>query len=194
MILLIDNYDSFSYNLYQLAGRLNPDIRVVKNDRVTPQEVEAMAPDHIILSPGPGRPADAGVCEEVVRRMLGKAPLLGICLGHQAICEALGATITYAGTLMHGKAGSVHIANGSPIFRGLPPLLTAGRYHSLAVQRDTLPDELLVIAEDEDGEVMGVKHKQHQVYGLQFHPESILTPEGGRIVENFLKIGGDEYD
>lgn len=194
MVLLIDNYDSFSYNLYQYAGQVTADSRVVKNDAVTVAEVMAMAPSHIILSPGPGRPKDAGVCEELVLRMMGKAPILGICLGHQAICEALGARITYAATLMHGKTSAVHIANGSPIFRGLPPLLQAGRYHSLAVQRDTLPDELLVIAEDTDGEVMGVKHKQHEVYGLQFHPESILTPEGFHIIENFLRIGGEARD
>lgn len=194
MILLVDNYDSFSYNLYQMAGRVSPDIRVVKNDRVTPEEVEAMKPSHIILSPGPGRPRDAGICEEVALRMLGRTPVLGICLGHQAICEALGAEITYAATLMHGKQSAVHIANGSPIFRGLAPLLPAGRYHSLAVRRDSLPDELQVIAEDDSGEVMGVKHKRYDVYGLQFHPESILTPDGARVIENFLKIGGAVYD
>lgn len=190
MILLIDNYDSFSYNLYQFAGQINPDVQVVKNDRITPQEVEALQPSHILLSPGPGRPHAAGVCEDVIRRMYKKVPMLGICLGHQAICEMFGAVITYAATLMHGKKSHVHIANGSPIFRGLPPLLSAGRYHSLAVQRDTLPDELLVIAEDDDGEVMGVKHKSYDVYGLQFHPESILTPDGSRIIKNFLKTGG----
>lgn len=190
MILLIDNYDSFSYNLYQFVGEMNPDIRVVKNDRITTEEVEALNPSHILLSPGPGRPHTAGVCEDVIRRMYTKVPLLGICLGHQAICETFGSVITYASTLMHGKKSYVHIANGSPIFRGLPPLLAAGRYHSLAVQRDTLPDELLVIAEDDDGEVMGVKHKQYDVYGLQFHPESILTPDGARIIHNFLKTGG----
>jgi anthranilate synthase component 2 len=194
MVLLIDNYDSFSYNLYQFAGQLCPDIRVIKNDELTAEQVEDMRPSHIILSPGPGRPKEAGICEEVILRMMGKAPILGICLGHQAICEAMGATITYAATLMHGKQSDVHIANGSRIFRGLPPLLRAGRYHSLAARRDSLPDELLVIAEDEDGEVMGVHHKQCEVYGLQFHPESILTPDGARIIENFLKIGEEDHD
>lgn len=194
MVLLIDNYDSFSYNLYQIAGTLCPDIRVIKNDAMTPAEVEALQPSHIIISPGPGRPADAGICEAVVRRLMGKMPILGICLGHQAICEVLGATITYAKNLMHGKRSRIHIANGNPIFRGLPPLLEVGRYHSLAAARDTLPDELLVIAEDDDGEVMGVKHKDCELYGLQFHPESILTPQGARIIENFVGIGGHCHD
>lgn len=191
MVLLIDNYDSFSYNLYQIAGQINPDIRVVRNDELTAAEVEALSPSHLIISPGPGRPVNAGICEETVKLLAGKLPILGICLGHQAICEVYGATITYAKTLMHGKKSMIHIANGNPVFRGLPPLLEAGRYHSLAAARDTLPDELLVIAETDDGEVMGVKHRDCHLYGLQFHPESILTPLGGRIIENFLRIGGD---
>lgn len=196
MVLLIDNYDSFSYNLYQMMGAAllergeNPDIRVVRNDECTAEEVEAMRPSHIVLSPGPGRPKDAGICETVVTRMMGHCPILGICLGHQAICEVLGARITYAKTLLHGKSDMIHIANGAPLFRGLPPLMEACRYHSLAAERSTLPDDLLVIAEDDSGEVMGVKHKSYDLYGLQFHPESILTPGGGRILENFLKLGG----
>ena len=131
MILLIDNYDSFTYNLYQLAGEIQPDIRVVRNDEVTIAEIEAMQPSHLILSPGPGRPAEAGICEELIRRMAGQMPILGICLGHQAICESLGAEVTYAKTLIHGKKSTVHIANGMPLFRGLPPMIEAGRYHSL---------------------------------------------------------------
>lgn len=194
MVLLIDNYDSFSYNLYQMAGAITNDIRVIANDEMTWSEVEALNPSHLIISPGPGRPVDAGICEDVIRRMMGRVPILGVCLGHQAICEVLGARITYAKELMHGKKSMVHIANGNPIFRGLPPLLEAGRYHSLSAARDTLPDELLVIAEDDSGEVMGVKHKDHHVYGLQFHPESILTPRGGQILSNFLKIGGNRHD
>ena len=192
MILLIDNYDSFSYNLVQFAGRVNPDIQVVRNDRVTAEAVEALNPTHIILSPGPGYPKDAGICEEVIRRMKGKAPILGVCLGHQAICEVFGGQITHAATLMHGKASNIHIANGSAVFRGLPPVIQGGRYHSLSVKRSTLPDELLVIAEDNDGEVMAVKHRNYQIYGLQFHPESILTPQGYSIIKNFLAIGGEE--
>lgn len=192
MVLLIDNYDSFSYNLYQLVGVINSDIRVIRNDELTTPEIEALQPSHIILSPGPGRPKEAGICEEVIAFFCGKVPILGVCLGHQAICEVLGANIIYAKELMHGRASSIHIANGSALFRGLPPIIDAGRYHSLAVARETLPDELLVIAEDNNGEVMGVKHKDFDVYGVQFHPESILTPNGKSIIENFLRIGGDE--
>ncbi|MEI6101245.1 MAG: aminodeoxychorismate/anthranilate synthase component II [Eubacteriales bacterium] len=190
MILLIDNYDSFSYNLYQLVGMIHPDIRVIKNDELTISEIEGLSPSHIIISPGPGRPVDAGICEDVILHFKGKLPILGVCLGHQAICEVFGATITYAQKLMHGKTSAVHIANGSPIFRGLPPILEAARYHSLCAKRDTLPDELLVIAEDEDGEVMGVKHADYDLYGLQFHPESVLTKNGHVIIQNFIKLGG----
>lgn len=190
MVLLIDNYDSFSYNLYQAVGVLCPDIRVIRNDEYTVEEIMTWSPSHIILSPGPGRPADAGICEQVVTEMMEKCAILGVCLGHQVICEALGATITYAKTLMHGRKSTIHIANGSPLFRGLPPLLEAGRYHSLAADRATLPDVLAVIAEDDDGEVMGVSHKHCALFGLQFHPESILTPNGTQMIENFLKIGG----
>ncbi|MDR0425420.1 MAG: aminodeoxychorismate/anthranilate synthase component II [Clostridiales Family XIII bacterium] len=190
MILIIDNYDSFTFNLYQLAGAINPDIRVVKNDGLSADEIDALAPSHIIISPGPGRPADAGICEEAVLRFGPGTPILGICLGHQAICEAYGAEITYAAELLHGKASAVQIANGSPIFKGLPPIINAARYHSLAVSRPTVPDELLIIAEGNDGEVMGVKHRDYEVYGLQFHPESILTRGGGIIIENFLSTAG----
>lgn len=192
MILLIDNYDSFSYNLYQAVGAVNPDIRVIRNNELSAAEIEALHPSHIILSPGPGRPADAGVCEQVVRNMAGKAAILGVCLGHQAICEAFGATITYSKELMHGKKSRIYIANGSALFSGLPPLIEGARYHSLCADRSTLPDELLVIAETEDGEVMGVKHADFDIYGVQFHPESVLTPQGDRIISNFLKIGGEE--
>lgn len=191
MILLIDNYDSFSYNLYQYVGMINPDIRVIKNDELSLAEIAALAPDHIIVSPGPGRPADAGICEEVIAYFKDKTPILGVCLGHQAICEVFGGTVTYASTLMHGKSSNVHIANGSPIFRGLPPIIAAGRYHSLSAERSTLPDELLIIAEDDDGEVMAVKHRHYDVYGVQFHPESILTQDGHKMIENFLKIGNE---
>ncbi len=186
MILLIDNYDSFSYNLFQLVGVINNDIKVVRNDELTIAEIEALHPSHIIISPGPGRPSDAGICETVIRHFAGKIPILGVCLGHQAICEVFGATISYAKELMHGKKSLIHIANGSELFRDLPPIIEGARYHSLSMVRETLPDELLIIAEDSSGEVMGVKHRNADVYGVQFHPESILTPKGKTILENFL--------
>ncbi len=189
MILLIDNYDSFSYNLYQLVGVINSDIQVIRNDQLTVAEIEKLNPTHIILSPGPGRPKDAGICQEVIRHFTGKLPILGVCLGHQAICEVFGATVSYARELMHGKKSLIHIANGSELFRGLPPVIEGARYHSLAMLRETLPDELLIIAEDNTGEVMGVKHRDAEVFGVQFHPESILTPRGKTILENFLRLG-----
>ncbi len=188
MVLLIDNYDSFSYNLVQLAGSINPDIKVIRNDELTVEEIKALNPSHIIISPGPGYPKDAGVCEQLVEEMKGEVPILGVCLGHQGICEVFGATITLAKRLMHGKQSDIHIANGSLIFHGLPPVIKAARYHSLIAQKDSLPDELLVIAEDDDGEVMAVQHRNYEVYGLQFHPESILTPHGDTILKNFLKM------
>lgn len=188
MVLLIDNYDSFSYNLYQYVGSVNGDIKVIRNDELSIKEIEALSPSHIIISPGPGKPRDAGICEEAVKYFKGKAPILGVCLGHQAICEALGGTVTYAKKLMHGKKSEVHIANGCPIFRGLPPIIEAGRYHSLCAERHSLPDELLIIAEDDNDEVMGVKHRDYAVYGVQFHPESVLTKDGFKIIENFLSL------
>ena len=191
MILLIDNYDSFSYNLVQLAGTINSSIRVIRNDEKTCEEIKEMNPSHIILSPGPGYPKNAGICEEIIEQMKGRVPILGICLGHQAICEVFGASIVLANRIMHGKQSNIHIANGSRIFKGLPPIIQAARYHSLIAQKTSLPDELLVIAEDDDGEIMGVKHKDYEIYGLQFHPESILTPQGAVIMENFLGIGGE---
>jgi len=189
-VLIIDNYDSFTYNLYQLVGQLRSDIIVAYHDQITCDDIAAMEPSHIILSPGPGRAANAGVCKEAIVRFAENIPMLGIGLGHHAICETFGATIDYANTPVHGKACMLHIANGNPIFRGLPPLLQAGLYHSLAVQRNTLPDNLLVIAETNNGDVMGVKHRNHALFGLPFHPESILTPKGSKIIENFLCIGG----
>jgi anthranilate synthase component 2 len=190
MILIIDNYDSFTYNLYQMAGARNPDIQVVKNDALGAGDVERLAPSHIIISPGPGRPSAAGICEDVILRLGASVPILGVCLGHQAICEAYGGRVTYAADLMHGKKSLIQIANGSPVFKGLPPIIEAARYHSLAAERSSMPDELLIIAEDGGGEVMGVKHRDFDVYGLQFHPESVLTKGGETILENFLSIGG----
>ncbi|MDD6350992.1 MAG: aminodeoxychorismate/anthranilate synthase component II [Lachnospiraceae bacterium] len=188
MILLIDNYDSFSYNLYQLIGSLNPDIEVIRNNEKTVAEIKEMKPDCIILSPGPGKPKDAGVCEEVVKELGGRIPMLGVCLGHQAICEAEGAEISYAKELMHGKQSRVKLDLSAPIFKGLPEEVTVGRYHSLAVMEDSLPASLKEIARADDGEVMAVADRDRKIYGLQFHPESIMTPEGPRMLENFLHI------
>ncbi len=194
MILMIDNYDSFTYNLVQLIGGLNPDIKVVRNDAVTAAEIKALAPSHIILSPGPGYPKNAGVCEDVIKKLSGKFPILGVCLGHQAICEVFGADITHAKKLMHGKKSTMLIDMKSPIFTGLPETIEAARYHSLIAERDTVPETLSVIAQDETGEVMAVKHRDFDVYGLQFHPESVLTPMGDVIIRNFLSIGGESHD
>jgi len=194
MILLIDNYDSFTYNLVQLAGGINPDIQVIRNDELTLDEIRALHPSHIILSPGPGYPKNAGVCEDVIRSFQGTVPILGVCLGHQAICEVFGATITRAVQLIHGKKSNIHIAGTCPLFEGLPDEIEAARYHSLIAKRDTIPNELEVIAQDDIGEVMAVKHKCYNVYGLQFHPESILTPKGNIIMKNFLNLEGDNND
>lgn len=188
MILLIDNYDSFSYNLVQLFGERNPDIQVIRNDEMTVEEIGNLNPSHIILSPGPGYPKNAGVCEEVVLRLQEKIPILGVCLGHQAICEIYGATISHAKKLMHGKMSLVEIDNTNPIFRGLKKKVEVARYHSLVAKEDTIPDELKIISKAENGEVMAVCHKNYPIYGLQFHPESILTPDGKKMIQNFLTI------
>jgi len=192
MILLIDNYDSFSYNLFQLVGMVNPDIRVIRNDEMTIKEIEALAPEHIILSPGPGRPAAAGVCVDAVRYFGEKIPILGVCLGHQAICEAYGAKVSYAKQVMHGKTSIVALDMESRLFQGMDWPIAAGRYHSLAAIRETIPPVLKIIAETEDREIMAVEHREYPVYGLQFHPESILTPRGIDIIKNFL--GGTAND
>jgi anthranilate synthase/aminodeoxychorismate synthase-like glutamine amidotransferase len=188
MILLIDNYDSFSYNLVQMAGSINPDIKVIRNDAMTVEEISDLHPSHIILSPGPGYPKDAGVCEDVVRSLQGKIPIMGVCLGHQGICEVYGATIAPARKLMHGKMSHITIDNTSPIFKGLDTKMDAARYHSLVAKEETIPDCLKVIATADNGEIMAVEHTQYPIYGLQFHPESILTPQGRRVMENFLSI------
>lgn len=188
MILLIDNYDSFSYNLYQLAGSINGDIKVIRNDELTVQEIEALHPTHIILSPGPGHPSKAGVCEEVVRELGGKVPILGVCLGHQAICEALGGRVVHAYELMHGKSSVVDIDTSCRIFNGLKDMERVARYHSLIAERESLPDCLSVTAADDRGEIMAVAHKELDIYGLQFHPESILTDNGKIMMKNFLSI------
>lgn len=187
MILLIDNYDSFSYNLYQMVGAVEPDIRVIRNDEMTVEEIRRQKPERILLSPGPGRPEQAGILIEAVRELGKEIPLLGVCLGHQAICAAYGAGITYARELMHGRQSMVHFDRSCPLFHGCSETGMVARYHSLAADPDTLPEALKVVARTEDGQVMGVQHRDYPIYGLQFHPESILTPEGGRMLENFIR-------
>jgi len=187
MILLIDNYDSFSYNIYQLIGEINSDIKVIRNDEMTVEEIAELAPSHIILSPGPGRPEDAGIIIEAAKTLGRTIPLLGVCLGHQAICAAFGATVTYAKQLMHGKQSIAKLDTKSTLFRGCPQEAPVARYHSLAADAATIPEELIVTAQTADGEVMAVEHREYPIYGVQFHPESILTPDGARMLRNFLK-------
>ena len=194
MIVLIDNYDSFSYNLYQLIGSVEPDVKVVRNDAYTVEEIEVMKPEAIILSPGPGKPSDAGICIEAIRYFAGKVPVFGVCLGHQAICEAFGGTVSYAKELMHGKQKEIHQIGENQLFQGLPGTFPAVRYHSLAALKEKLPEELKVTAESEDGEVMAVEHTKYPIYGVQFHPESVMTPDGKIMIENFIDVvrGGRE--
>ncbi len=188
MILLIDNYDSFSYNLYQLIGTIRPDIKVIRNDAKTVEEIDAMHPEAIIISPGPGKPSEAGVCEEVIKKLGQKYPILGVCLGHQAICEVFGGVVSYAKELVHGKAYDITLDNDSRLFRGMPKTIKAARYHSLAAVPEKLPACLKVTAKTKDGEIMAVEHKDYPICGVQFHPESIMTPDGREIIENFFKL------
>lgn len=194
MILLIDNYDSFSYNLYQLVGSINQNIQVIRNDELNVQQIERLNPSHIIISPGPGRPKDAGICEAAIDYFKDKIPLLGVCLGHQAIAETFGGKITYAKEIMHGKQSMITITEPSPLFNGLEQNFTAARYHSLAVSRETMPQELKITAQTDDGEIMALEHRTYPIFGLQFHPESILTAQGDTIIRNFLAIGGGNND
>ena len=189
MILLIDNYDSFSYNLYQMIGMIEPDIQVIKNDEKSIAEIEAMKPDALILSPGPGKPSESGVCEEAVLAFTGNIPVLGVCLGHQAICEVFGATVSYASELMHGKQSDTTLDLSCPLFLDCPETTPVARYHSLAVLRDTIPEQLEVTAVTEDGEIMGIRVHGTHTYGVQFHPESIMTPCGAQMLRNFIKLG-----
>ncbi len=194
MILLIDNYDSFSYNLFQFVGEIEPDIKVIRNDEMTVNEIRDLHPDKIILSPGPGRPEDAGVLVDVIRELGPSIPILGVCLGHQAICLAYGGVVTYASKLMHGKQSVVALDTESPLFKGCSPETTVARYHSLAADPAKMPDCLKVTASTvqspstDHGEIMAVQHKIHPVYGVQFHPESIMTPEGKLMIKNFIKM------
>lgn len=187
MILLIDNYDSFSYNLYQLVGEINPDIKVIRNDEMTVEEIRRLNPSRIILSPGPGRPEHAGMIIEAVKTLGSQIPILGVCLGHQAICAAYGAEIIYAKELMHGRQSEVKFDMKCPLFAGIPERAPVARYHSLAADPNTLPQELDITAVTEDGEVMAVQHREYPVYGVQFHPESILTPDGKQMLVNFIR-------
>lgn len=187
MVLLIDNYDSFAYNLYQLVEVLKPGCRVFRNDRISIDDIKKKAPEGIILSPGPGRPADAGICESVVKELKGMIPVFGVCLGHQAICEAYGAKVTYAKGIMHGKTSDIFYEKDSLLFRGMTSPVKVARYHSLAVDEKTLPEELKVSARTDDGEVMAVEDVENKVFGVQFHPESVMTPEGEAILKNFFE-------
>jgi anthranilate synthase component 2 len=189
VILIIDNYDSFSYNLYQLIGSLDPTVQIARNDALTVEQIEEMSPEAVILSPGPGRPENAGICMEAAKEL--DMPVLGVCLGHQAICAAFGGRVTYAKRIMHGKQSVAKLKAGEPLFAGLPSEIKVGRYHSLAADPASMPDCLETIAETADGEIMAVRHKARPVYGLQFHPESILTPDGPQIMRNFLGMAED---
>jgi anthranilate synthase/aminodeoxychorismate synthase-like glutamine amidotransferase len=191
MLLMIDNYDSFTYNLTQYLGELGEDVRVYRNDRITLDEIERMAPELIVISPGPCTPNEAGISVEAIRRFAGRIPLLGVCLGHQALGAAFGGEIVRAGRLMHGKTSPIH-HDGKTIFRGLPDPFDATRYHSLLIRRETMPDCFEVSAWTEEGEIMGVRHKEFPdcaVEGVQFHPESILTRVGKDLLRNFIGIG-----
>lgn len=190
MILMIDNYDSFTYNLYQYFGIFNDDIKVVRNDKIKIEEIKELNPDKIVLSPGPKSPKEAGICMDVVKEFTGKKPILGICLGHQCIGEALGGTVSYAKALFHGKQ-SVIEHDGSSIFSGIDTPIKVARYHSLAVIEEDLPECLRVLARTKDGEIMAIRHKEYPVIGLQFHPESIYTEHGKRMIENF--VNGEEF-
>lgn len=203
MVLLIDNYDSFSYNLVQLIGGIqkeryeagksqegkdcNYGIKVIRNDEMTVEEIEELAPEYIILSPGPGRPADAGICETLLKEYSRSVKILGVCLGHQAIFEAFGGEVTYARKLMHGKQSEITFDVAEPIFKGIPENIKIARYHSLAGDVSTLPECLKIIATTRDGEIMAVKHREREIYGFQFHPESVLTECGKTLLQNFLK-------
>ncbi|MDE3095542.1 MAG: aminodeoxychorismate/anthranilate synthase component II [Chloroflexota bacterium] len=187
MLLLIDNYDSFTYNLYQYLGELGAAVEVVRNDAVTVDDIEQLAPERIIISPGPGNPDDAGISKDVIRRFAGKTPILGVCLGHQCIGEVYGGVVAGAGEILHGKVSTI-THDGRGVFAGLPSPIEATRYHSLAIQPGTVPDVLEVSARSESGVIMGVRHRTLPVEGVQFHPESILTVDGKAILRNFLAL------
>jgi anthranilate synthase component 2 len=186
-LLVIDNYDSFTYNLVQQLGELGAELVVHRNDAITLSDIAGIAPNGILVSPGPGRPKDAGISEAIIRELGGHIPLLGVCLGHQAIGEVFGARVVNAPHLMHGKVSDIH-HDGSGLFEGLPNPFTATRYHSLTLDPKSIPDELTVTAQTEDGVIMGVRHRDQSIHGVQFHPESILTPNGPELLKNFLQL------
>lgn len=211
MILLLDNYDSFTYNLYQfIAGveseisdieknqidsevklvqkdQIDSEVKVIRNDQITPEEILELAPEALVISPGPGKPSDAGICIEAIQKLKGKIPMLGVCLGHQAMAEAFGATVGHAGQLMHGKTSKLKdVKKDSVLFQNLTLPIQVARYHSLTVKEETLPEELIVTARSEDNEIMAMEHKEYPIFGLQFHPESVMTPQGLQMIENFI--------
>lgn len=199
MILLLDNYDSFTYNLYQfIAGveskrgdiqkdQIDSEVKVIRNDQITPEEILELAPEALVISPGPGKPSDAGICIEAIQKLKGKIPMLGVCLGHQAMAEAFGATVSHAGQLMHGKTSQLKdVKTDSVLFQNLTLPIQVARYHSLAVKEETLPEELVVTARSEDNEIMAMEHREYPIFGLQFHPESVMTPQGLQMIENFI--------
>ncbi len=187
-ILLIDNYDSFSYNLYQMIGAINPNIQVIRNDELSVEEIKALKPSHIIISPGPGKPKDTGICIELIQKLYKEIPILGVCLGHQSIFEAFGGTVSYAKKLMHGKQSEIEKMNNSKLFENMPQNFSVARYHSLAGLEETLPECLKITALTKDNEIMAIEHKECNVFGVQFHPESILTHQGKTIIKNFIQI------
>ena len=186
MILLIDNYDSFTFNLYQYLGEFGMEIQVHRNDRISLEEIERLAPQSIILSPGPGNPKSAGICIDAIKRFTGSIPILGVCLGHQSIAEALGGKVVHAPSIFHGKTSEIYHDN-SGIYEGMPQGIEVGRYHSLIVERETLPDCFQISSWTKDGIIMGIRHKEHITEGIQFHPESILTPQGKQLLKNFVE-------
>ena len=189
MLLVIDNYDSFTYNLVQYLGELGQDIRVYRNDKITLKEIESLKPEKIVISPGPCTPKEAGISVDLIKQFAGRIPILGVCLGHQSIGYALGGEIIHAKKLMHGKTSMIN-HDGKTIFKNLPNPFEATRYHSLVIERESIPDELEISAETDDGEIMGVRHKEYIIEGVQFHPESILTKVGKDLLRNFLELKG----
>lgn len=187
MILLIDNYDSFAYNLYQMIGEITKDILVIRNDEYTVEQIATLNPKAIILSPGPGRPEQAGICQDVIKQLGHKIPILGVCLGHQAICQVFGAKIVHAKQLMHGKTSKITLLEEQPLFTDLPNFMQVARYHSLIADNQTLPECLKVIAKTKQEEIMAITHQNYPIFGVQFHPESILTPDGAKLLANFIQ-------